>query len=582
MNKKITKSTLALSAAILLLMAALPYLINVDSFRPKLESLLESSLGREVHIGYLQLSLLAEGARADDISIAEDPVIGQGNFLQAKSLEVGISLGSLLFSRSLHVTSLTLNEPRLILRKSSSGQWNFSSIGGSTPGIASESAQNTSPSSFLLERLKIKNATVVLPDSQTLQHIEIDLRNASFERAMSFVVSAQTSAGKMELRGEAGPINRTDPEQTPFHFNIESRGTDLGQIAGATPHSGLSGILSVEAMVNSDGMTLHSEGSARAEKLRLLGKGKAAGQPVELHYVTDYSVSQANGTVETCEISSGKATAHLAGTYGMQGKTMTAHLRLTGSHLPLESVQSVLPALGIDLPGGSTLKGGVVSANITLEGPVDRMLTSGTADISNARFAGFNLGSKLSSIPGLSAFKSGTDLSIVSLSTGFRVSTSGTNIKNLKAQISAIGSLTGEGNIDVQNRLKFHMVAHVASDGLLRGGLDHVGLKKIPNDIPFQVLGTTSVPIFVPDVSSFAKNAAKDAAKQAVTSAATRSIKEKAKVPVSAQQGNSTPPQKPQASTMTKNQGRGGLLHRLFGHKDKQKGNQGVQLASKR
>jgi len=236
MNKKITKSSVALSAAIFLLMAALPYLINVDSFRPKLESLLESSLGREVHIGYLQLSLLAEGARADDISIAEDPVIGQGNFLQAKSLEVGISLTSLLFSRSLDVTSLTLNEPRLILRKSASGQWNFSSIGGSTSGVAGESAQNASPSSFLLERLKIKNATVVLPDSQTLQHIDIDLRNASLERAMSFVVSAQTGAGKVELRGEAGPINRTDPEQTPFHFTIEGRRTDLGQIAGATPH----------------------------------------------------------------------------------------------------------------------------------------------------------------------------------------------------------------------------------------------------------------------------------------------------------------------------------------------------------
>src|SRR5262249_19131287 len=231
---------------------------------------------------------------------------------------------------------------------------------------------------------------------------DIDLRNASFERAMSFVVSAQTGAGKVELRGEAGPINRTDPEQTPFHFTIEGRRTDLGQIAGATPHSGLSGILSVEAMVNSDGMTLHSEGRARAEKLRLLGKGKAAGQPVELHYVTDYSVAQETGRVETCEISSGKATAHLAGTYGKRGKTMTAHLRLTGSQL-VESVQSVLPALGIDLPGGSTLKGGVVGANIAMEGPVDRMVTSGTAEISNARLAGFNLGAKLSAIPGMSA-----------------------------------------------------------------------------------------------------------------------------------------------------------------------------------
>jgi AsmA protein len=587
MNKKMMKTTGALSAAIFLLMAALPYLINVDSFRPKLESLLESSLGREVHIGYLQLSVLAGGARADDISVAEDPVVGHGNFLQAKSLEVGVSLASLIFSRSLHVTSFTLNEPHLTLAKSPSGQWNFSSIGGTTSsGVAGESAQDGSLSSFLLDRLKINNATVTLPDgrggSRTVQQIDIDLRSASFERAMSFVVSAHTSAGKVELRGEAGPVNRTDPEQTPFHVNIEGRRADLGQIAGVTSGASLNGILKLDAVVNSDGRTLHSEGSARAEKLRLVGKGKPASQPVELHYATDYSFAQQTGTVDSCEISSGKATAHVTGSYGMRGKNMTAHLRLRGSQMPLENLKTVLPALGIDPPTGSTLKGGVVSANIVMEGPMDRMVTSGGVDISNARLAGFNLGSKLASIPGLSALKSGSDLSLVSLSTGFRVSPSGTHISNLKTQILGIGGVTGEGNIDGQNRLQFHMVAHVASDGVLRGGLDHVGLRGVPDDIGFQVLGTTSVPIFVPDVSAFAKNAAKNAAKEAVKNAAKRSIKEKVKETVSVKPENPAPHQKPAASMVTKNDGRGGLFHRLFGHRDKQKGSQGVQLASKR
>jgi hypothetical protein len=63
------------------------------------------------------------------------------------------------------------------------------------------------------------------------------------------------------------------------------------------------------------------------------------------------------------------------------------------------------------------------------------------------------------------------------------------------------------------------MVAHLANGGLLRSGFNRAGLKGVPDDIPFQVVGTTSQPIFLPDLSGMATNAARKAAHEAAEKA---------------------------------------------------------------
>ena len=164
MKSKMMKITATLAAMFFVAIVALPHLVDVDSLRPRLEASLQSSLARPVHIGHMQISLLAGGAHVEDISIADDPTFRSGNFVQAKSLEVGVSLLALLFSRSLHVTSLTLNEPEVTITQSASGKWNFSTIGGTKPqDDFTQEAAITSTPSFRLDRVNIINGTIVLP-----------------------------------------------------------------------------------------------------------------------------------------------------------------------------------------------------------------------------------------------------------------------------------------------------------------------------------------------------------------------------------------------------------------------------------
>jgi len=558
-KRKLTKIAAGVVALFALVIFVVPFLINVDRLRPQLESILGSSLTREVHIGRLELSILAGGMRAENLSIVDDPAFSTARFLECKSLGIGLSLKDLIFSRKLHVTSLTLDEPQVNLVQSSSGAWNFSTIGHS-PDSGSVTAEDVlapsdgdSTQAFVFDHIKISNGTLALPvtgateakqsNHITLQHIEVDLRNVALDGVMSFVLSGRTmDGGRLQARGQAGPVNRSAPEKTAFHAAIKVANANLALSPGFEG----SGSLGMDASVASDGNAVHSEGHGRVEKLRLVREGTPTSQPVTFSYATDYSVAKQAGVIRAGEISIGKAKAQLSGSYSLRGNAPVAHVKLSGSQLPLENVQMVLAALGIQPPTGSALNGGTVTASLSLDGRTDRLVTSGNAKIDNARLQKFDLGSKLGSIPGLSGLQSGADLGIVSLSSQFRITPQDTHLSNLKSELSGIGSVTGGGDIDANNRLQFNMVAHISSHSVTRSALNVVpGLRALPNDVPFKVEGTTSLPIFLPDLSSVARSMAQSLATNA------------AKVGVS--------PTELAANSSKKK----GIWGKLFGHKER-------------
>ncbi len=92
---------IAIVIGILIVIAiALPFLVDVNSFRPKLESELTSALGRQAKVGNLSLSIFSGTVSADNISIADDPAFSQQPFVTAKQLKAGIELMPLIFSKT--------------------------------------------------------------------------------------------------------------------------------------------------------------------------------------------------------------------------------------------------------------------------------------------------------------------------------------------------------------------------------------------------------------------------------------------------------------------------------------------------
>jgi len=507
---------------LLLAMIALPFLINVNSFRPKIESEATSALGREVKLGDLSLSILSGSVGVEDIQIADDPAFSKAPFVTAKSLKVGVELMPLIFSRQLNVTRIALNEPQIALLKTANGTWNFSSLGGASANKAPETKQSnaSTPQNFSIGRLEVNNGKLTIASvnskvkPQVFDKVNIEVTDFSFTSQFPFELTARLpGGGDADLSGKAGPINPQDAAKTPLSASVKVNDMNLATSGFLDPASGIGGQASLEGTLNSDGTQAKASGQLACDKIRLSPKGTPASKAVNVKYGATLDLAKEAGTITQGDVSIGKAVAHLTGAFQTQGDAQVVNLRLNGPNMSVDELEAMLPAAGIVLPSGSKLQGGTLSADLGITGPVDKLVITGPVRLSNTQLAGFDLGSKLGA---LSAFTGKTvssrDTSIQNASLNARVAPEGTRADAINVTVPAIGVVTGAGTISPAGALDFKMTADL--HGGVAGGLTKVagmsgGGKS--GGIPFSITGTTSDPKFVPDVAGVAGSVAQGA-----------------------------------------------------------------------
>ncbi len=521
MNRKL-KIVAIVVAVLILIVIAIPFFIDANAFRPRLETELTEVLGRQVKVGNLSLSLLTGSVAADDISIADDPAFSKTPFVQAKSLKVGVEMIPLIFSKTLNVTNLTLNEPEISLVKSeNSEKWNFSSLGGnkSAPKTATEApspAQNpktgaatSSPNSepaastpsanpnVSIAKLNVNDGRLTVSRAgssdkpRVYDKVNITLSDFSFTSSFPFSVTARLPGdGTLKLDGKAGPINAGEADKTPLDAKVAVQKMNLAESGFIDPAAGIAGIADFDGTVISDGHEAKTTGTLSATNLQVVKKGSPAGRPVQVTYTVNYDLTKETGTIQRCEIAMGKAVAHLTGTYDAHGKVTVVNLKLVGQGMPVDDLEAMLPALGVVLPPKSQLKGGDLNTEMAIAGPVDKLVTTGNVKMQNTTLANFNLGSKLSAISALSGKSNatGNDTTIQNFSSNVRVAPEGTRADNINLTVPSIGVVTGAGVVSPSNELAFKLNANVGGMGA----------------VPFVVSGTTSDPKFMPDVKGMA------------------------------------------------------------------------------
>src|SRR5260370_1743587 len=136
-------------------LVGLPFLINANQFRPRLESKLSQGLGREVKLGDLKFSILSGGVTASDLSIADHPAFSKSPFVRAKSLTVSAELWPFVVSRKLNVTGITIDQPEIVLLQSPPGQWNFSNLGARSSSVQGDSANSIHKLALPLQLIKL-------------------------------------------------------------------------------------------------------------------------------------------------------------------------------------------------------------------------------------------------------------------------------------------------------------------------------------------------------------------------------------------------------------------------------------------
>ncbi len=503
---KTALKVIAIVVALLIVGAiALPFLINVNSFRPQIESRLSDALGRPVKVGNLSLSLLSGGVGADDLSIADDPKFSNAPFIKAKSLKVGVEMLPLIFSKQLNITEIVIEEPEIALLRNQAGAWNFSSLGNSTEKKPAEKSSGTS--NLSVGKLELTGGRIsfgTIPSKRkpiVYDKVDIVVKNLSMASAFPLTASVGLpGGGSLKLEGTLGPINSNDVSLSPLDAKLNINKLDLSQSALVDPNAGISGLADFEGAVTSDGRAAKANGTLKATNLKLTPKGAPSGRPVELKFAVEHNFQSESGRIVQGDVGMGRALAKLTGTYESRGETTSIRTKLVGESMPVDELEAVLPAVGVVLPPGSRLKGGTLSLDLNSAGPVDKLVTTGSVKLNNSELSGFNLGSKMSAISALSGKQTGNDTSIQNLSSDVRVAPEGTKLDKISLVIPALGTVAGAGTVSPGGALNFNMAANL-SGGAVTGLTQLAGLgSKGSGNIPFIIQGTTSNPTFIPDV----------------------------------------------------------------------------------
>ena len=500
--KPVVKIAGIVAAALIVLAIALPLLVNVNNFRPQIESNLSSALGRPVKVGNLSLSFFSGSVKADQLSIADDPKFSSAPFIQAKTLQVGVELMPLIFSKQLNVTKLVIDHPDITLLRDRDGVWNFSSLGNRSAQPAKPSGTST-PANINVGKFDVNGGTVTVGSTTgkrgpiVYNKVDVSMRNFSFTSAFPVVASVELpGGGSLKIDGNAGPIDSNDTTLTPVQAKITLHKLDLSQSALVDPALGITGSADFEGTLTSDGHIAKANGTLKGDSLKLVPKGSPATVQVQIVFAVEHDLKQETGKVVQGDVAIGKALAKLTGTYDMKGETTAIQTKLTGQAMPVDDLEGMLPALGLVLPTGSKLKGGTIAVELNSNGPLDKLVSTGWVKMRNAALTGFDLGSRLSAISALTGNQTGKDTMIENLSSDVRNAPDGTRLDKIDVVIPALGTVTGAGAISPNKELDFKMVANLSGAG--------AGLSKVAGlgsgGIPVSVGGTTSNPTFMPDM----------------------------------------------------------------------------------
>jgi AsmA protein len=529
MNRKLRLILIIVGVLVLLLVIA-PFLIPVNQFRPTIEDKASAALGRKVQVGNLSLSLVGGSVGAESLSIGDDPKFSQSPFLTAKSVKVGVELLPLIFSKTLNVTGVTIENAEVTLLRNPAGQWNYSSLGG--PSAKFESAQTpapkapaaSSPTEFSVKQLDLKDGRISVGSTSSQKrsvydHVDVSASDVSLNSKFPVKVTADLpGGGKFKLDGNAGPVDKEDSTLTPVEAKLDVTSLNLASTGLLDPSLGLGGIVDLSASLASNNGEAETKGTAQLSNALLIAGGSPALEPVKVDFNTKYDLRKNTGVLNPSTVKIGNAASHLNGTYERKGEETVVNAKITGDNMPAKDFEAFLPALGIHLPQGASLQAGTLSTNLSITGPTNKLVTSGNVGLFSAKLAGFDLGSKMSSVAALAGVKSGKDLDIEKMTTNLKMAPTGLEADNFQAVLPAVGNLIGGGTIDSKNNLDFKMVATLATSSMVGGAASPVtagvagllgkqgGGRCKSTSIPFVIKGTTADPKFAPDVGGLASS----------------------------------------------------------------------------
>jgi uncharacterized protein involved in outer membrane biogenesis len=396
------KPTLGAAAAILSLVVALlvaAALIDIDAYRGQIIAQLERRLGRSVKLGAMRLRALPSiKVEVDDVAIGDDPQFAQSEFVKARSVKLQIGLLSLL-KGSPEVSGIELVEPAVTLIKVGESKWNWSTL---KPLQSSDQGdQDSPPSPFDLlardGRFTLIDRSGAAPVERNYTGVNVALDDFSSRRAFDFVIGLTIpgeKAGKVEVEGEAGPVNSQDGAGTPIDARVRMQDADLAgleSLLGADARH--AGRLTMDVRVKGKlAEGLKAEGEVRADQLRLAEGVEPARDPLETEFALtarsekkSAERSEISLAIERCEVRLGKTKAGVTGRVERIPDDPFMDLQIKGDGMALDSLLESAYAFGFGPPPG-TKASGAATVNLRASGDARSTSVDGRVEIRDLKF----------------------------------------------------------------------------------------------------------------------------------------------------------------------------------------------------
>jgi AsmA protein len=117
-------------AAILIVigLAILPPLININRFQRRIATSIGGSLGRPVHLDNVSMSLFPlPGLAIENLVVDEDPAFGSEPIIRANNVRATLRLSS-LWRRRVEFSTISFTEPSVNLVHTAAGKWNIEGV----------------------------------------------------------------------------------------------------------------------------------------------------------------------------------------------------------------------------------------------------------------------------------------------------------------------------------------------------------------------------------------------------------------------------------------------------------------------
>lgn len=394
------KALIAVGIVIVLLVAAiaaLPFLVDANRYRGRIQSQLQARTGRVVSLGQMHLSVFPFAFRVENAVIGEDKGFPSTQpFAYVGELMVSAKLMP-LFSGDVQVDSLELRRPKIELIRNRQGVWNFSTLGSAAPPPAptTKPGQTAPPApaqpppaeqKFSLAELKIVDGQVGYTDQQKNQprtvydHIDLTLSDYAPNKKFSFELAAHlpgTGKQLLTLEGDGGPMRSDAPSMTDFKGSLtldEVSLSGLKKFLNSQALNEMEFVATGKADVESKAGAVSSKGDLKLENGRV--NGVNIGYPISADYDITADLNSDLYKIERGTLKLGSTPLSVVGTINGAPTPMALDLKVDASNASITEAARLAAAFGVAFNPGMDIKGRVDAA-LTARGPSSKPVMNG-------------------------------------------------------------------------------------------------------------------------------------------------------------------------------------------------------------